>query len=191
MSYWNVDITDGRLSQDFSNLLDTDVNHDVELKCEEHTVKAHKIVLCARSEVLKAMLGTDMQEARTSVVLMKDIDVNNLRLFVRYLYTDELPDLTFDQAEILYDYGDKYAVKSLMHRCTEYFQKNLSPENISHCFALAEAHSDQHLMDAIKAYILERKLFSQYGFWVRLFEDYPEIFKEMQRMFTEQRKGMR
>lgn len=185
LSYFNVDISKESVLKDYSELLDTGLNHDVEIKCREYSFKAHRTVLCARSDVFRAMLRSDMQEGRTGVVEIQDMDGSYFQDFVRYLYSDMMPELTFDKAKALYEAGDKYNIKSLMLRCSEYFQDILTPENVFQCFTLADAHSDLKLKDKIIAYILDEKVFLQSEHWLPFYENYPEIALEVYKLSYE------
>lgn len=175
VSYLTKDICMNSLSEDFSNMLDTELYYDVEVKCGEHTAKAHKIVLCARSAVFKAMLETDMKESRTGIVQIKDLDVNYFQDFIRYLYTASIPELTFEKAKSLYEVGDKYAVRSLMHQCSDYLQEHLSAENAFECLVLADAHTDQKLEDGIVTYLVDKKLYLQDKYWAPFCDSFPKV----------------
>ena len=162
--------------EDFSKLLIPDANHDAEIKCGELSVKAHKIILSARSEVFKEML-----KGQTDSIKIKDMDINYLKDFVRYLYSGLMPDLTFEKAKNFYEAGDRYDIRSLMQRCSEYFEDTLSHENAFHCFALADAHSDQKLASRVKTYILEEKMYLEDDLWEPFYETYPKFALEVRR----------
>lgn len=178
----------GSLTEDFSKLLETGLDQDVEIQCGGNSVKAHKVVLSARSDVFKAMLHSNMLEMQTGVVEIQDMDISCFRDFIRYLYTDALPEMSFDMAKTLYEAGDKYAVRSLLLRCSEYLQDNLSPENAYQSFALADAHSDQELKDRVKSFILHKKLYLQDELWLPFYENFPKAALEMYRLSYKQNK---
>lgn len=176
----------GSLTEDFSKLLEAGLDHDVEMNCGGHCVQAHKIVLSARSDVFKAMLHSNMLELQTGTIEIQDMDDCSFRNFIRYLYTDALPEMSFDMAKTLYEAGDKYAVRSLSFRCSEYLQDNLIPENAYQCFALADAHSDQELKDRVVAFILDKKLYLQDEIWLPFYENFPKAALEMYRLSYKQ-----
>lgn len=181
-SYLNADVSVESLPIDFSEMFDSGQSYDAEIRCGEHSVKAHKNILCARSEVFKAMLESDMVEGRTGIVELQDTDVSNIQDFVRYLYTGVIPELTFDNAKILYELGDKYLIRSLVLRCTEYMLDNLSPENACLCFALADVHSDENLKESAVNYILEEKVYLQDEFWLPFCNRCPRLANEIYRV---------
>lgn len=175
VSYLADDVSLKNLSEDFSKFWDTGLYHDVEVRCGEHTVKAHKFVLCTRSEVFKAKLETDMQEGRTGNIQILEAYANYFQYFIRYLYTALLPELNFKKAKSLYGVGGIYAVKSLMHQCSEYLHYNISTENAFECLVLADAHSDQKLEDGIITYILDKKLYLQDEYWAPFCDSFPKV----------------
>lgn len=170
------------LSKDLSDLLYLSPNHDAEIKCGEFSMKVHKIILGARSEVLKAMLQSDMVEGRTGVVKIQDMEAFHVQDFVKYLYTGTMPEMTFDKAKALYEAGDKYAVRSLVLRCSEYLQDNLSPEIACQCLELAEAHSNQQLKSKVITYILDEKLYLQDELWLPFCESNSRLAVEVYRL---------
>lgn len=181
-SYLNADVSVESLPKDFSEMFDSGQNHDAEIRCGEHSVKAHKNILCARSEVFKAMLESDMVEGRTGVVELQDTDINYIQDFVRYLYTGVIPELSFDSAKVLYELGDKYLVGSLVLRCLEYMLDNLSPENVCLSLALAEVHSDEKLKDSAVNYILKEKVYLQDENWLPFCNRCPGLANEVYRV---------
>lgn len=181
-TYLNADVSLESLSNDFSKLMDSGLNHNAEIKCGKHSIKAHKNILCARSEVFKAMLESDMLEGRTGIVEIQDMDISYARDFVRYLYTAAMPEMTFEKTKALYEAGDKYDVRSLMLLCSGYLQDNLSPENACQCLALADIHSDRELKEGIITYILDEKIYLQDEFWLPVCENYPRIAVEVYRL---------
>lgn len=184
--YLNADVAMGSLTEDFSKLLETGLDHDVEMNCGGHCAQAHKIVLSARSDVFKAMFRSNMLELKTGTVEIQDMDVNSFRYFIRYLYTDALPGMSFDMAKTLYEAGDKYAVRSLSLRCSQYLQDNLTPENAYQTFALADGHSDQKLKDTVVTFILDKKLYLQDEIWLPFYENFPKAALEIYRLSYKQ-----
>lgn len=182
----NADTSLESLHDDLSRLLETGLDHDVEMKCGDHSVMVHKLVLCARSGVFKAMLKNDMLEGQTGVVKLQDLDGIYFQDFIRYLYTGIMPELTFDKAKALYEVGDKYAVRSLMLRCSEYLQDNLSSEHSFECFALADAHWDQKLKDRIITFMLDKKLYLQRKYWAPFCDSFPKAAIEVYRLSYEE-----
>lgn len=131
------------LSHDFSKLLDEGSNHDVEFIVGDQTIKAHKNILCSRSDVFASMLQSDMVEGKTGRVYIQDMDAIIFRQFLRCLYTGLLPELTIDIAFHFYEASDKYGVDSVKKQCADFLTDNLSPENACEILVLSDRHSDE------------------------------------------------
>lgn len=94
-----------------------------------------------------------------------------------------MPDeLNFEKAKALYEAGDKYAVRSLIARCSEYLLDNLSPENVFGCFLLADAHSDPCLMNGVKNYVLEERIYLREELWLPFCDSHPREALEIYRL---------
>lgn len=61
---------------------------DVTLCLDSETIQAHKTVLCARSDVFRAMFNSQMLEATTGRVYIEDIDVAVMKELLNFVYTD-------------------------------------------------------------------------------------------------------
>lgn len=181
-TYLNTDLSLESLSSDFSKLMDSGLDQDAEIKCGKHSIKAHKNILCARSEVLKKMLKSDMLEGQTGIVEIQDMDISCARDFVRFLYTGAVEEMTFEKAKALYEAGDKYDVRSLRLLGSMYLQDNLSQENACQCLELADIHSDQELKERIINYILDEKIYLQDEVWLPVCENNPRIAVEVYRL---------
>lgn len=164
-SYLIADESIQTMSKNFSKLLDLDENLDVEIKCGEHKMKAHKKILCAQSEVFQSMFDNDLVESQTGIVEILDTDFCHIKDFVRYLYTGTLAELTFDKAKVLYELGDKYLVQSLMHQCSDFLVDNLSPENACELLVISYGHSDEKMKNETVEYIVNEKVYLQDDIW--------------------------
>lgn len=89
------------LLEDLQKLLEEGSHHDLELKCGDRSISAHKSILTVRSTVFAAMLRNDMQEGRSGVVDITDIEFPVLQYFLRYVYSGTLPELTVEVASSL------------------------------------------------------------------------------------------
>ncbi|CAL1284123.1 unnamed protein product [Larinioides sclopetarius] len=91
---------------------------DVELKTETKKFLAHKIVLCARSSVFRAMLTNDMKEKNTDCIQVDDLENHIVQQLLLFLHSDNLENLQLGSAIKLYYVGDKYAIERLKVLCS-------------------------------------------------------------------------
>lgn len=181
-SYLNTEVSVESFTKDITKFLEAGLNYDAEIRCGYHSVKAHKIVLGARSDVFKAMLESDMLEGRTGLVEIEDMDASYIQDFVTYLHTGSMPEMNYEKAVCLYEAGDKSNVRSLVLRCSEYLQDSVCPEIACQCLALADAHSDLELKNKITNYILDEKIYLQDKLWLPFCENYPRLANELYRI---------
>jgi speckle-type POZ protein len=108
-------------------------------------LSAHKLILCARSPVFKAMFSNGMKESLSEVVTIPDFDTAVLRDMLVYVYTDRCPQETLEMhAEPLLAAACKYQLKGLESICAVYLSTVITVENAAKIFHLSDAlHSEQ------------------------------------------------
>ena len=144
--------------RDFSKLYGDTSSCDIVINCEDKTLKAHKIVLQARSKVFDAMLKSDMAESKTGVINVTGIKSSTLECFLKYLYSATLPKLNVASSKELYEAADRYDVKELKQACSEFLIMKLSDGNACDLLVLADLHHDKDLREEAIDYIVERKI---------------------------------
>lgn len=162
------------LVADLQKLLEGD-SHDLQLKCENKFIPAHKSILSARSTVFEAMLRNDMQERLSGVVDITDMEFPVLQHFVRYIYCGTLPELTVELACGLFKAGDKYDVKALVKRCVQFLLKSLTIDTACEFLALADDHSHQEFKESIMTYILDKHVPKNYNGWIQFSHSRPML----------------
>ncbi|KAF8777726.1 Speckle-type POZ protein-like like protein [Argiope bruennichi] len=78
------------VSDDLKTIYNNQVYTDMKLKTKMKTFPAHKLVLCARSVVFKAMLSNDMKEHNTNCIEVDDLDDDTVHQLLLFLYSDVL-----------------------------------------------------------------------------------------------------
>ena len=143
------------VSKDFGKLLQKGSDYDVEFICCDETIKAHKNILCSRSDVFASMLQIDMNERKTGQVRIQDMESNIFRQFLRFLYIGALPELTIDTALKFYEIADKYNVDGLKKQCAVYLIDNASVETACEILKMADRHNDPDFKNSIIEYIIK------------------------------------
>ncbi|XP_046368522.2 BTB/POZ domain-containing protein 6-like isoform X5 [Haliotis rufescens] len=101
---------------------------------QRETIQAHKFILVSRSCVFHAMFCGSIPE--TDQVLIPDIQIDNFKAFLRYLYTDDV-ELTPNTVLGLMYAARKYNITGLETECEEFCLQSLSPSNA--CLFLQQA----------------------------------------------------
>ena len=68
------------LAEDMEKLKNEDEFTDIELVCEEVTLKHHKVILASRSPVFKAMFLNNFKEGMSGVVMIEDVKLDILKV---------------------------------------------------------------------------------------------------------------
>ncbi|GIX69772.1 TD and POZ domain-containing protein 5 [Caerostris extrusa] len=142
--------------QDFKALFNDPVLSDVKIMTKTKTFPAHKMVLCARSAVFRAMLTNEMKEKSTEIIRIDDLEDNIVHHFLLFLYTDDIKNLLSDTVKELYYAADKYDVPLLKEKCTAFMKKNLSIKNACDLLQLADIHQDSCLKTFVEDFIFRQ-----------------------------------
>ncbi|GBN07959.1 Protein roadkill [Araneus ventricosus] len=161
---------------DLKGIYNNKFHTDVELKTKTKSFPAHKIVLCARSPVFKAMMSNDMREKNTDCIKIDDLDDDTTHQLLLFLYSDCLENLQWESAMKLYYAGDKYAIEKMKVLCSAFLRNNLSVSTASELLLLADTHNDYNLKKVVENFILkhEEEVFGS-GEWENLIETNPQL----------------
>ncbi|CAL1294985.1 unnamed protein product [Larinioides sclopetarius] len=155
ISHKNINDCPCGLITDLTCLHEDQSTCDVKLKTKMNTFPVHTAILSARSPVFKAMFSNDMKEKTNGCVDVSDLQDETVRRFLLYLYTDQLEDLTWDEALQLFKAADKYAVISLRDKCSNFLKSNLNFENACEALMLSDLHQDKDLKKRTQNFILK------------------------------------
>lgn len=146
------------LSKDLLKLFSDDAFSDVKIiTSNKQKIKAHKLVLSARSDVFKTMLCGQMSESQNNEILMIDFEPAIVRAFVRYLYEDTLAeDVLQDGVVDLYAMARKYHVVGLESLCEQFMSREMDGSNVFSLLDLAELHDSPTLRIHCLNYISEK-----------------------------------
>lgn len=180
------------LSKDLGRLLDQDSSSatDVEFHCADDVIKAHKLVVCARSPVLASMLRSDMVEGRTGVATIEDMDAGVFRQFMKYLYCGKLDETTVDVEMSLYEAGSRFEVKSLTTHCARRLVRSLTVENSCEVLVLADAHSDEEFAEATLIFMVNRQVPQEFEGWEDFCAGHPMLSIRVLNRFCKLFKGV-
>ncbi|XP_036282234.1 speckle-type POZ protein-like [Pipistrellus kuhlii] len=106
--------------------------------------QAHKAILAARSPVFRSMFGHVMQESKTNLVEIIDLEPGVFKEMMCFIYTGKAPNLD-KMADGLLAAADKYALERLKVMCEEALSSQLSVENAAEMLTLADLHSADQL----------------------------------------------
>mmetsp|Transcript_7516 Transcript_7516/g.13537 ORF Transcript_7516/g.13537 Transcript_7516/m.13537 type:complete len:461 (+) Transcript_7516:112-1494(+) len=99
---------------------------DLVLLCEQQRFEVDRVVLAARSAFFGAMLANgQFREAEQPEVELKDVSARSLSSSLRFIYTDEPPDLrSREEAEEMLATACKLGINGLLRACSDYLRDN-------------------------------------------------------------------
>jgi len=132
------------LSQDLEQLFINRSGTDICFVVDGKEIKAHKLLLSARSPVFAAMLESGMKETVENRVKIDDIAPDIFEALLRSIYTDRV-DLTKIDPKDLLAAANKYLLSLLKIQCQRFLASKLSTINCVELLALADLHNAMHL----------------------------------------------
>eukprot|EP01043_Picozoa_sp_COSAG02_P005199 COSAG02_NODE_140_length_34374_cov_913.416443_2_plen_487_part_00 len=141
------------LALSYQALLESGFMSDMELKCGGTSVKAHKLLLSARSPVFAAMFKPGLVEAEANEVTLEGIEPAVLRSLVHYLYCETLPEGAMENAEGLLASADQYGVPRLVALCERELILGIDEANAAARLVLADKHHAMQLKEACLDFI--------------------------------------
>ncbi|GBM57770.1 Speckle-type POZ protein B [Araneus ventricosus] len=149
--------TNPSVTEDMKSLYINQYLTDVEVKTNTKSFPAHKIVLCTRSPVFKAMMTKDMKEKTTNCICVDDLEDDIVQQLLIFLYSDNIENLQWENATRLYYAADKYQIGKLKEVCSCFFIENLTTSKAIELLLLADTHSDGDLKKSLQDFILENE----------------------------------
>ncbi|CAL8113358.1 unnamed protein product [Orchesella dallaii] len=130
------------LPTDLKALESDETAKDIRFKTMDGVVlKAHKILLTARSPVFKAMFETDMQEGLSGFVDVGDISSKSMSVLFHYMYTGQLHEDWKDVPdEVIYG-AEKYGLEGLLEYCDKMLGTICNQDNTENLLKVAQLYS--------------------------------------------------
>ena len=164
------------LLNDLGNLLLDTETSDVVLLCQGEEIRAHNLILSARSPVFRAMLQSQMLESTRREIRIEDVDKDVLKEMLSYIYKIEV-DVNFTKFKKLLVLADKYQIEDLVRYCEEQIIESLNYDNALEVGIFAETHNADGLLEECVQFILNNVPNS-------LNKDWKETIKESPRMMV-------
>ncbi|XP_045193670.2 uncharacterized protein LOC123549559 [Mercenaria mercenaria] len=135
----------------YDRCLWTDVMFHCKDSEEREVIKAHKIVLAARSPVFQAMFFGPCADGKDEVNL-KDVEQDIFLLVLRYIYSDTVT-LTGENAPAVLRQAHCYQVSSLVQYCADYLATVITPDNACEFLTIAIQYQISSLKDTCCSFI--------------------------------------
>ena len=119
---------------------------DVTITVGDCKFPAHSFILRHRSPVMKSMLTHDVMRRNRGVVNITDCDSRIFHVFLFYMYTGKLCNISRKDVFQLYDMADKYNMEELKKDCVDFILENLNADIICEVMVLATRRSDRSML---------------------------------------------
>ncbi|KAK1663981.1 hypothetical protein QYE76_052140 [Lolium multiflorum] len=152
-----VEVPPPVLPHHLCQLLSSQERSDVFFKVGRKTFAAHRCVLAARSSVFKAELLGPMREHEASCIRIDDMDADVFRALLHFIYTDEMPTMTSEEATTMAQHllvaADRYDMERLKLASEDKLCRHLDTTTAATTLALAEQHQCPQLKEAVFAFL--------------------------------------
>jgi len=132
-----------RFEMDLKSMFNNSIGSDIKLRASDSDpdsfIYGHKIILCQRSDVFKAMLLGTHREGSSSIVTLNDISTKVLTKVIEFIYTDKV-DIDGDTVLELFSAADAYRLDHLKYKCEVFMQENMCLENVCTILEAADRH---------------------------------------------------
>ncbi|KAG2295128.1 hypothetical protein Bca4012_003743 [Brassica carinata] len=148
---YNIPVPVSDLGHQFGKLLESGKGVDVTFQVDGETFPAHTLVLAARSPVFRAQLFGPLKNQNTKRIDIEDMEAPIFKMFLHFIYWDELPDMEDIMgtdlkwastlvAQHLLAAADRYALERLRTICESKLCEGISINTVATTLALAEQH---------------------------------------------------
>jgi hypothetical protein len=165
----------------FTDLYVQQSNCDVQFCFEEDNgsekIGSHVSILSARSPVFAAMFQNDMKEAKTRLVVIKDIKPEIFKQLLFFIYSGRTSaPLTEYSAQSLFIAADIYNIGDLKNECARFLLTCVRLDSAINLMAWAHLHSVDKLKEAALNFAaLHGKEICQLDDWEKLIKNYPDL----------------
>ncbi|XP_078158201.1 BTB/POZ and MATH domain-containing protein 1-like [Carex rostrata] len=175
------------LHSQIGKLLESKEKSDVTFQVENHSFMCHRLILAARSPVLKAELFGNMAEATEKQIKIEDMSPEVFEAMLHFIYTDSFPCCdsemsSMKMAQHLFVAADRYAIEGLKALCEDKLCAHISLDTVTSTLALALQHNSRQLKNACLDFIsqpgnlIDWILSDEY---VDLIRNFPSIVAEI------------
>ncbi|XP_059171595.1 calicin-like [Physella acuta] len=126
---------------------------DFTVKVDDVSLPCHRIFLAASSHFFRALLMTDMKEAKESCVTINGISLKTFQHILKSMYTGKVP-LTKDNFIDIWQAADQLQIDFIVAHCEDFAAKAISVENFESVVNTAKAFKSEKVLNASKSFML-------------------------------------
>ncbi len=168
------------LTENLAGLQENENLADIQIICNGVTIKCHKFILAARSDVFKAMLCQDkFKEGQNNEIEIVDSRPESVQQMVNFLYRDDCEDMEKHVWSLL-PLAEKYNIPRLKLKCELWLAANISVANAAKILHLADLHNSADLFGVAQNFVMnEMDRVKHTQNWKILKDKHPAIVFKM------------
>ena len=149
-----IEVPMSTLVEDLTDVLGRESFADVAFVLEDESrVLAHRVIL-ARCEFFRAMFHSGMRERDQQEIAIPNISSGVFKTLLKYLYTDEVAELTLDEAAAVFEAADRFGIDRLKRICEQRILAAISIDNACGILLTADRHSASSLRKRALDFVL-------------------------------------
>ncbi|XP_059164126.1 uncharacterized protein LOC131947058 [Physella acuta] len=126
---------------------------DFTVKVDDVSLQCHRIFLAASSHFFRALLTTDMKEAKEGCVTINGISLKTFQHILKSMYTGKVP-LTKDNFIDIWQAADQLQIDFIVAHCEDFAAKAISVANFESVVNTAKAFKSEKVLDASKLFMI-------------------------------------
>lgn len=142
------------LLKEYESFLNNENLSDITIRVDERNFQCHKIILAAKSQVLRELLTNHMNGNLGNVMEFTDIKAEIFEEVLRYMYTGKVNNLQEYGIDILRA-ANQYKLEHLKNMCEEFLVAKLTHDNVVETLKIADACNAPFLVKHCSHYILK------------------------------------
>lgn len=140
----DIKVPKNQLADDFERFLESETGTDITLCVEDKELRAHKVILIARSPVFAAMCQISALDIYTNRVVIPDLPYETLSEMLRFVYTGNQPAEEKITSELLMA-ADKYKIERLKCMCERVLALRMTSNTAVALYDVAKSCNAEHL----------------------------------------------
>ena len=172
----------GLIQQDFEQLFKHQSSTDICFIIGSYRLKAHKLILSARSPVFAAIIkAAEANDNLKDGVLIENMLYINFKDLIHFIYTDQV-FLTESNADLLLAAARKYSIPLLINKCEEFLYSKtiITLGNCSEKLIDADVNQSVYLKKMVVDFIRSKPAeVMQTNGWTKLKKSHPNLVIEV------------
>jgi len=141
----------------YHQCVNTESFSDIKFICQEKTIFAHSVFLCARSQYFHAMLNINMKESRERIVDVPNARYQTFIEFLKFIYGCPISINSEDTALELLTLSEQYQSLRLKNLCEQWLITNyISSDTVLLLVQYADQYNASQLKEWCIDYILRK-----------------------------------